>query len=292
MKSLFAIAILGGATIAQSSFASAQAPMPISMPHSELKSADGVASIPALPPLPKGKSTIMGGEIQHIDPVRDVLTLKVYGQRPMKILFDERTQVFRDGKKLPLLELGPTDHASVQTLLDGANVYALSVHILSKTPQGEYQGVVQNYNPETNQLTISSVLFRDPLKLVVPPGTPITRIGQASFTTQQAANSDLARGSLVSVQFGSDNAGRGVASHISVLATPGSAFVFIGTIASLDMHSGRMSIVDSQDDKTYQVSFDAGGLPKTQTLHQGDNVMVTADFSGDHYVASAITINQ
>ena len=138
----------------------------------------------------------------------------------------------------------------------------------------------------------NEVLTADPLKLVVPPGTPITRIGQASFTTQQAANSDLARGSLVSVQFGSDNAGRGVASHISVLATPGSAFVFIGTIASLDMHSGRMSIVDSQDDKTYQVSFDAGGLPKTQTLHQGDNVMVTADFSGDHYVASAITINQ
>ena len=290
MKGLLAIAIFGGAAFAQQTIASSQAQTPLS--PSELKSVVGSASIPGIPQPPKGKSTIMGGEIQRIDPVRDVLTLKVYGQRPLKILFDERTQVFRDGKKFPLRELSPADHASVQTLLDGTNVYALSVHILSKTPQGEYQGVVQNFNPATNQLTISSVLFREPLKLVVPPGTPIARVGQSIFTAQQDTGSDLARGSLVSVEFGADNTGRAVASHVSVLATPGASFVFIGTITSLDLHSGKMSIADSQDDKTYQVSFDGASLSKSQTLHPGDNVMVTADFSGDHYTASAITINK
>ena len=290
MKGLLAIAIFGGAAIAQPSVAAAQTQ--ISMPPSELKSAVGTASIPGIPLPPKGKSTIMGGQIQRIDPVRDELTLKVYGEHPMKILFDERTQVFRDGKRFPLRELGPADHASVQTLLDGIHVYALSVHILTSSPQGEYQGTVQSYNPATNQLIMSSVLFRQPIKLVVPSGTPVVRVGQASFASQPAAESDLANGSLFSVQFGSDNAGRAVASHISVLATQGSAFVFVGTIDSLDTHSGKMSIVDSQDGNTYQVSFDAISRTQTQTLHPGDNVMVTAAFSGDHYVASAINVNK
>ena len=31
--------------------------------------------------------------------MRDQFSLRIYGQRPMKILFDERTQVYRDGVK-------------------------------------------------------------------------------------------------------------------------------------------------------------------------------------------------
>jgi hypothetical protein len=289
MKGLLAIVILGGA-IAQHANANGQAQNALA--PAELKSALGTASIPSIPPPPKGKSTIMGGQIQRIDPVRDELTLKVYGERPVKILFDERTLVFKDGKKLPLRELGAADHASVQTLLDGTKVYALSVHILTSSPQGEYQGTVQSYNPATNQLTMNSVLFKEPIKLVVPPGTQVTRVGQTAFASQQASASDLARGALISVQFGSDNAGQGVASRISVLATPGSAFVFIGAIDSLDAHSGKMAIVDAQDGRTYQVSFDAASLPNAQSLHPGDNVMVTAAYSGDHYVASAINVNK
>ena len=36
----------------------------------------------------------------------------------MKILFDERTQVYRDGVRIPLRDLRPEDHASVQTILE------------------------------------------------------------------------------------------------------------------------------------------------------------------------------
>ena len=67
-----------------------------------------------------GESTVMGGEIRSVDPVQDQFQLKVFGQRPMKILFDARTQVYRDGKKIPLRDLGSEEHASVQTVLDGA----------------------------------------------------------------------------------------------------------------------------------------------------------------------------
>ena len=67
------------------------------VPQTALQSANAPAVLPALPPAPRGKSTIIGGEIRRVDPVRDELTLRVFGQHPVKILFDDRTQVYLDG---------------------------------------------------------------------------------------------------------------------------------------------------------------------------------------------------
>jgi len=130
--------MIGGVSIAQKSVA--DAPSQVADSQSALKTASGSIELPALPPVPRGESTIIGGEIQNIDLVRDELTLRVYGQRPMKILFDERTQVYLDGKKIPLHDLGSGDHASVQTVLDGTSVFALSIHMLSRLPRKRLQG--------------------------------------------------------------------------------------------------------------------------------------------------------
>jgi hypothetical protein len=289
MQRLLALAALCGIAATQSPVAHPQSQ--VAVPQSELKSVSASGDIPGLPSTPRGKSTILGGQIRTIDPVRDELTLIVFGQRPLKILFDERTQVYRDGKKIPLRDLRPTAHASVQTLLDGTDVYALSIHMLSQSPDGDYQGRVLNYNSATNELTINSVMFHEPIKLVVPPDTPVIRVGQTTFTSASLGSADLVRGTLISVDFAPDGQGHGIANRISVLAKPGSAFVFVGNVTALDMHAGTLSLVDPVDDKTYQISFDFNGLPIAHTLHAGDHVMVTADFNGAHYVASAITIN-
>jgi hypothetical protein len=179
----------------------------------------------------------------------------------------------------------------VQTLLDGTNVFALSIHILSQSPQGEYQGRVLNYDSSSNQLTLNSTMFPEPVKLLVPAGTPVVRVGQSAFTSSRLGMADLVKGAMISVTFTSNKEGRGVADQVSVLATPGSTFVFTGNISALDMHAGRLSIFDPADQKTYQVSFDAANFPSARNLHTGDAVMVTADFNGDHYVANAITLN-
>jgi hypothetical protein len=63
--------------------------------------------------LPQGKSTVIGGTISNVDPIADRLNLKIFGGRSMKILFDERTQVYRDGVKTSLRDLHANDHASV-----------------------------------------------------------------------------------------------------------------------------------------------------------------------------------
>jgi hypothetical protein len=44
--------------------------------------------LPPLPKTPLGKTTVIGGMIRNVDPVRDQLTLGIYGGgKPIKILF-------------------------------------------------------------------------------------------------------------------------------------------------------------------------------------------------------------
>jgi hypothetical protein len=117
----------------------------------------------------------LGGEIRKVDPVRDELILEVFGQRSMKILFDERTEVYLDEKAISPSELSPANHASIQTVLDGTDVYALSIHMLSRLSEGEYQGRVVNYNPDTREVTVSAVLSSQPIRFLVPANTFVVR---------------------------------------------------------------------------------------------------------------------
>jgi hypothetical protein len=242
-----------------------------------------------LPTPPRGKSTIFGGEIRSIDSVRDVLTLKVYGESPMKILFDERTQVYLDGKRIPLRALSPEGHASVETTLDGTRIFAVSIHELSRSPEGDYSGRVVNYDPGSGELTIASGATRELLKVHVAQEAVFTREGQTAFTSIKSGPWDLRTGSLVTIEFGSDNAGRGVADKINVYAVPGSAFAFSGSIASLNLGNGRLVLVDPRDQKTYDISFNTARLAAGKNLHLGDHVSVKAEYDGTNYVASDIT---
>ena len=54
-----------------------------------------------LPPPPPGKSTILSGEIRFVDPVRDELLLKAYGQRPIKISLTSAPRCFGMAREFP-----------------------------------------------------------------------------------------------------------------------------------------------------------------------------------------------
>jgi hypothetical protein len=290
MDRLPAAVFFGLVAIAQLSVAKASSQQ-IAGQQSSLRSESAAIDLPVLPLAPRGKSTILGGEIRSVDPVRDELMLKAFGQKPMKILFDERTQIYRDGKKTSLRDLNSSERASVQTVLDGTVVYAISIHMLSQSPEGEYEGRVLNYNPDTHELLVSSVLSRERIKLIVPANTKVARVGQPAFSSQASGTSDLVRSALISVKFESDGKGRGIVSQISILATPGSTFAYNGYLSALDLHSGVLVLVDSLNGKDYQISFDPARLPTAHSLHSGDHVVVTAGFDGARYVASSITAN-
>ncbi len=250
----------------------------------------GVANQSALPPPPKGRSTVEGGTIRSVDPVRDQLVLGVYGAKPMKILYDERTQVYRDGVKAPLADLHAQDHASVQTVLDGTKIFAVSIHMLSQAPQGECQGQVQGYDSGTGTLTVTAALSGQAISLHVPAGTSIVGVGQFKVSSPSAGLQDLVKGTLVSVQFDSSNNGRGVARQISILATPGSSFEFTGNVVALDLAANRLVLLDPKDDQSYSIVFDRSRFPMSQDIHIGTHVTVTTTFDGSHYVATAAKV--
>lgn len=249
---------------------------------------DASAGRATLPPMPDGKSTVVGGVIRSVDAVRDQIDLTVFGGGRMKILFDERTQVFRDGQRTPLRDLRANDHASVETVLDGTSVFALSIHMLSRAPEGECQGQVVSYNPATGELTLNDALSREPVTLTVPGSTSIVREGQPAPAN---AASDLVKGALIAVKFQSGNRGRGIASQIAILATPGSSFVFDGKITFLDLHSQLLVLTDPRDERSYKIFFDSSRFPESRNLREGSHVKVTANFDGARYVANAIKVD-
>ena len=240
----------------------------------------------ALPAVPRGKGTVIGGVIQHVDPVRDQLTLHAYGTKPIKILFDERTQVFRDGTRMSLRDLRQDDRAAVETILDGTKIFALSVHMLSKAPMGECQGQVLSYNQSTGELVVNDSLSSKPITLRVAAGTSIVSGQGASPGT--SGTSALVKGTLISVKFESDTKGRGITRQIGILAAPGSPFDFSGTISHIDMHSGILAVTTSNGDSSYKISFDPGRFPDSRDLHEGSSVKITAVFDGTRYVAREI----
>jgi hypothetical protein len=284
MVLLFAAAMLGSMAIAQSS------PPGQTSGAEKAVSANASVARSTLPPMPKGKSTVIGGEIRNVDPVRDQFTLNVFGGGPhLKILYDERTQAYRSGKRISVLQLHPEEHASIETTLDGTKIFALQIHVLTQLPEGECRGQVLSYNPQTGELEINEELSQEAITVRVPSDTPIARVGQSTFTAQQSGLSDLGRGTLVDVKFESSK-GHGVATHVDILATPGSAFVFSGNLSFLDANAGRLVIVDANDNQSYQVSFDPSRFPVSSKLHEGSRVKVTTSFDGSKYVASDIMI--
>jgi len=247
--------------------------------------------LPPLPLAPAGNSTVIGGVIRSIDPVLDQMTLGVYGTgKPTKIYFDERTKFYRDGVKAPLDDMRPNDHASVETLLDGDQVFAVSVHMLSGSPEGDCQGQVLAFDPRDGEVTLRNTLSGAPIKLKVEPGTTIARIGQPAFASSVTGTSDLMRGALISVKFQSDNRGNGIADAISILATPGSGFYFAGNVTYLDMHAGMMAITDPRDQQSYTIAFNPAQFPASRTLRIGSRVGASASFNGKQYVASKLDV--
>ena len=219
MKRIPELALLGAVALSLSGRAIGQAAKPASSADPEVTPTTHLKPVTAIPPLPKGTSTILGGSIRDIDPVLDRFTLNIVGEKPMRILYDQRTQLFVDGKRISLNQLRPAEHASVQTALDGTSVFAISVHILSQMQQGDYSGQVQSYDPTSGNLEVVGERGGDALRLRVSSTTTFERKGQGSSAATPAGPGDLQPGSLVSLQFDPDGKGRANVTRVTVLAS-------------------------------------------------------------------------
>lgn len=288
MKQIPQLALLGAVALLASVRTNAQG-VHVTESEVDLTASPSTRDLTGIPPLPHGTSTILGGALRDVDPVLDRFTLRIVGEKPMKILYDERTQVFVDGKRIPLNQLHAAEHASVQTTLDGTAVFAISVHILSQLQQGDYRGEVVSYDPTSGILEVVSGKGGDPIRVRVSSDTKFDRKGQGTFTSSESGPADLRPGSLVSLQFDPDGKGRATATQVTLLATPGSKFVFTGNLVALDMHAGNLMLLDPRSDQNYQIDFLPGTVSGIQNVHAGQRVRVAAEYDGTRYLAQDVT---
>ena len=236
-------------------------------------------------PQPRGQTTLVGGTVRLLDPVRDQVTVRVFGGRDMVVLFDDRTHFFRDGVAAGAGDLQIGARVYLDTAMAGSGIFARSVRILTQSANGQSNGQLQSYDAASGELVLRDVLAPEPANFRLAPGATVLRDGKP------ASPSELRPGSLVSLKFSPSVKGPGMVREISILAGPGGTFVFAGRVSHLDLHIGLLVLVDPRDSKSYDIHFDPAMNGIEDRLHEGGDVTVTTTFDGANYTASSIVIN-
>jgi len=234
-----------------------------------------------VPPLPKGKVSLVGGTVAHIDGVHNRLAVKVFKGGRWDIAFDERTHFYRDGAETTFEKIKKGDRVYVDTMLDGHQILARNVHIITKTGPASASGQVTAFN--NGVMTIRDELSARPVQFRIDGQTQIMRDGAS------ASAAELQPGSLITVQFSSDTPNRGVAREVKILAAPGQSVTFYGKVMNLDLRNRQLAVENDADDKTYDIALD-GNVPSN--LMVGSEVSVAATFDGRGYKAQSISVKQ
>ena len=248
-------------------------------------SVDAASLLPDLPPVPRENATLVGGTIERLDHVRDRVTVRLFGGGGRQtVLFDPRTQVFRGGKAASIADLHEGERVYLDTILDGSTVFARTMRVDATRATGESQGIVTKYRADRGELTYRDSLSPDPVRVRI---TSATKVKQGDRPTNVSA---LVAGSLISIDFTSDGAGRNSAHEITILALPGTRYTFAGDVVHIDLRSGLLVLNSSTDHKTYEVYLSPSAAPD-DNLQPGANVTVVTNYDGSHYVVREITIN-
>lgn len=267
-------------------------PAPTASPNSKTererdaaKEREGTDALLDLPALPKdAKLSLIGGKVVSVDRILDRIEIQPFGGKKTALDFDVRTQVYRDGVKVPPKEIRPGDRVYADTLLDkDHHVFAKNIRLVSKlrdTDRGH--GQVVSYDPDTGKLVMRDELISQPLTLHISRDTVIRK------NDGQGSVADLQPGSLIAVSF--TPGGQGIAQEISILAVPGSTFIFEGPVTHLDLATHLLVVANKTDGKSYELDYDPARLPASKDVHEGSDVTINATFNGQRYVAQSVTL--
>jgi len=232
-----------------------------------------------LPELPNNKVTLIGGTVKSLDEVMNKMIVVPFGSKQkMLVAFDTRTDFFQDGKPISYKTIREGQRVYLDTMLNGSTVFAKKIWIQSTADSGIGRGQVVEFDPGRKILTVRDELSNQPLKMQLTSST-IMKKGDASATA-----ADLVPGTLVSMSFGPQRELR----EVTLLAKPGTTFVFAGQITYLDMSRKLIAIDNKSDNKKYDVSVDAIAPSVLRQLREGSEVNVSAVFDGRGYAARSI----
>ncbi len=170
-------------------------------------------------------------------------------------------------------------------MLDGTKIFARSLRISTQSAGGQTSGQVLHYEAGRGELTVRDALSRDPVVFGLDSKTAILA-GDRSVSA-----GELPPGALVAVRFRSEAGKPAMALQVSILASPGSTFTFVGRVAHLDLHLGLLALLDPRDQKSYEISFDPALVRQNSNLREGADATVAARFDGTRYSATSITVS-
>lgn len=139
-----------------------------------------------------------------------------------------------------------------------------------------------SYRADRNELFMRDALSPRPVKMRLTSQTRFVSQGHAISSNQ------IVPGTLIAVRFGSQK-NSDVAQEVTVLATPGANFTFVGQITSLDLSTGLLVLTSTTDGKTYEIYFDPSSV-NSDNLRPAADVTVLTRFDGKRYVAQDVTV--
>jgi len=237
------------------------------------------------PPLPHNRVTLMGGTVTNVNEIQNRITVKPFGgKQRLRMDFDMRTHIFLDGQAGSERDLKVGQRVYLDTMLNGSQVFAKSIWIRSGFGNGNARGQILDFDSRTNTLTLRDEVASQPVHFRLDPAAVIHN------GSQTGSLADLKPGSLVEVSFDSGKANSGVVRELSLLATPGSSFTFLGTITYIDVSQKLISVANQNDGKNYDIYLESLPSSILQSLHEGSEAAVSALFDGRRYVAQKVDV--
>jgi hypothetical protein len=176
----------------------------------------------------------------------------------------------------------------VDTQLDNNrhDIFARNIRVGVAQLPADADGQIINVDHKHSELTLRDTINSVPVRFAVDQDTRISN-GQSP-----AAFKDVKPGTLVHVRFAAERPNRGLAREINILATPGSAFTFMGKVTYLDLHRGLLALQNAGDDKNYELHFSPSRAEDRARLGIGAEVRVVATFDGSQYTAQSINVTR
>ena len=237
-------------------------------------------------PMPKGKTTLVGGQVRNIDQIRNQMDVDPFGGGHIRVHFDERSHFFRDGVETTQLAIRKGDRVYVDTMLDNTRVFARNVRVNTGVAAANASGQITSFDPRSGSLTLRDQIAARPVTFMVDQNTAL--VAEKNSGVSEVTRNDLKPGALIAVKF-APSGKRGVAQQISVLAVPGTVFTFVGRVTNLDIR-GALSVDNQSDQRNYDIRFDPAQVQPNRSLAVGSNVVVKASFDGRTYQAQSIDV--
>jgi hypothetical protein len=229
---------------------------------------------------PHGKVGLVRGVLKRADPIHDQLLIHAFGGGDVRIAFDPRTQFLPENTRTHLTSIPAGSVVSVDTVVDGGKLFALSVRT-GPSNAAELNGQVVRYDAAKSQLTLRDPVSPEDVSLGITPNTIVVNRGKPVLP--QA----LSPGMLVRVLFSPT---QHAANNVEILAERGGSFPFEGRIVAIDLRSRVLALLNDSDQSVRELAIGLLDPSSLRLLREGADVNIQAEFDGDRYNVRTVTL--